>query len=315
MNKLRIVCSYIAYPLSMATYFVRALKRRDDVELIRIAPFTGNWIPWSKPGATQPGMFLPQKYVDTPEIPLPQTMIGYHIHPQMLADKLPKDIDLFLQIDAGWHFSSRPPGKVVALIETDPHVLKPTYALPKSYSDFTFCMQNNYREDDEIYLAYAYDPTVHYPIKTLYPHEKKYDVCLIGLLYEHRAKLIDKLRADGLNVYYNIGEIFDEYRERYNESKIALSWSSLKDLPARVWEGMAMGLPVVTDHVPDLDILFEEDVDYASFDTIEEAEFKVLRLMKDESLRKWMGENALKAVQSETYDKRIQTVLETVGLI
>ena len=31
-------------------------------------------------------------------------------------------------------------------------------------------------------------------------------------------------------------------RQKYNESKIALSWSSLEDLPARVWEAFGMGL-------------------------------------------------------------------------
>ena len=315
MKKLRVVCSYLAYPLSMATWFIRALQRRDDVELFRVAPFTGTWIPWSKPGQDpRLGMNLPSKYLDPPEIALPQSMAQMHVHPEMLADKLPKDIDLFLQIDAGWHFSVRPPGKVVALIETDPHVLKQWYQLPKSYSDFTFCMQGEYLESNEIFLPYAYDPTVHYPIKTLYPHEKEYDVCLVGLLYPQRAALIDKLRSDGLSVFYDIGLIMDEYREVYNKSRIALSWSTLDDLPARVWEGMAMGLPVVSNNVPDLGKFFVNGLDYLGFDTLEEGEQQILNLMMDGDYQEKMKQNCLISVRPHTYDARIQSILDIAGL-
>jgi len=308
---MRVVVSYLGYPLTMATWFIRALQRRDDVELIRVAPFTGTWIPWSKPGQDpRLGMNLPQKYVDQPEIALPQSMANMHMHPEMLRDRLPKDIDLWIQIDAGWHFSVRPPAKCSILIETDPHVLKPWYQLPKSYSDFTFCMQSNYMEKDEIFLPYAHDPTVHYPMNL----EKEYDVCLVGLLYPQRAALIDKLRADGLSVFYDIGLIFDEYREVYNKSRIALSWSTLQDLPARVWEGMAMGLPVVTNRVPDLDHFFSDFHDYVGFEDLEEAEIKILDLMKDEPVRQMVANHGFASVQPHTYDARIQTILETVGL-
>jgi len=311
---MRVVVSYLGYPLTMATWFIRALQRRKDVELIRVAPFTGTWIPWSKPGQDpRLGMNLSQKYVEQPEIALPQSMANMHMHPEMLRDRLPKDIDLWIQIDAGWHFSVRPPAKCSILIETDPHVLKQWYQLPKSYSDFTFCMQSNYMEKDEIFLPYAHDPTVHYPIKTLYPHAKEYDVCLVGLLYPQRAALIDKLRSDGLSVFYDIGLIFDEYREVYNKSKIALSWSTLDDLPARVWEGMAMGNLVVTNRVPDLKHFFEEGKDYIGFDTLEEAEKEILGVTPQRM--KYIAEHGMRTVTLHQYDARIQTLLETVGLV
>ena len=308
---MRVVVSYLGYPLTMATWFIRALQRRKDVELIRVAPFTGTWIPWSKPGQDpRLGMNLPQKYVEQPEIALPQSMANMHMHPEMLRDRLPKDIDLWIQIDAGWHFSVRPPAKCSILIETDPHVLKPWYQLPKSYSDFTFCMKSYYMEKDEIFLPYAHDPTVHYPMNL----EKEYDVCLVGLLYPQRAALIDKLRADGLSVFYDIGLIFDEYREVYNKSKIALSWSTLQDLPARVWEGMAMGLPVVTNRVPDLKHFFHEEIDYLGFDDLSEGENQILRLAEDKYLRDILSEHALRHVSSYTYDARIQSILDIAGL-
>jgi glycosyltransferase involved in cell wall biosynthesis len=189
--------------------------------------------------------------------------------------------------------------------------LRGWYELPKSYSDFTFCMQEAYMGENEIYLPYAYDPTVHFPEDK----EKKYDVCLIGLLYPQRAALIDKLRSDGLSVFYDIGLIMDEYREKYNESRIALSWSSLNDTPARFFEGLAMQLPVVSNRTPDAMHLFREGSDFLGFDTLGEAAAQISRLMNDEVLRNMIAENGCTAVQKHSYDARAQTILETVGLL
>ena len=70
MKKMRVCLTGIFYPLAMLSYFVRALERRDDIELVTCGPFTGDWIPWG--GAN--GMRLPFKYVKTPNIPLPMEL-------------------------------------------------------------------------------------------------------------------------------------------------------------------------------------------------------------------------------------------------
>jgi glycosyltransferase involved in cell wall biosynthesis len=315
-NKLRVVVSYLAYPMTMATWFIRALQRRDDVELIRVAPYFGTFIPWSKPN-TDPrlGMNLSSKYLDPPEIALPQSMANVHLHPQMLRDKLPDNIDLWIEIDSMFHFSARPPCKIHALIKPDPHVLAEWYKSIEDRVDFSFGMQEAYLKPKDIYLPYAYDPTVHYPIQTKYPIEKEYDVCLVGLLYPQRAALINKLRADGLKVFYDIGLIFDEYREVYNKSKIALSWSTLNDTPARFFEGMAMRLPVVANRTPDAMHLFVPGQDFIPFSTLEEAEQQILNLLLDDPFMKMTADAGYKAVQVHSYDARTEFILKTVGLI
>ena len=45
-DKIKVLMLYIAYPLSMASYFRRALERRTDVDLKIAGIFTGAWIPW-----------------------------------------------------------------------------------------------------------------------------------------------------------------------------------------------------------------------------------------------------------------------------
>lgn len=307
MSKIKVVISGLLFPLTMLSYFWRAFERREDVDLFVTGPYFDDYIPWNY------GMKLPRKYVKVPNYPLPtnSAQMPGKLPAEFIQPKLPWKPDLWLQIDAGWHLANRPDAKVVGHVQTDPHVLKGLYAKPKSYSDISWCMQGPYLEKGEKFLPYGYDPTIHYPEEK----EKIYDACLIGLHYEHRDRLVARLRARGLNVYYSIGEVYDDYREKYCQSKIALSWSSKDDLPARVWESMAMGVPLVTNLVPDMGRFFINGTDYLGFTSIEEAEKQVMRLMVDDEFRKEIGENGLEAVAPHTWDDRVEQILEDARLI
>lgn len=307
MSKIKVVISGIHYPLSMMSYFIRAFRRRTDVELFLVGPFTGSWIPWNG------GMNVSSKYVVSPNVPFSATTIPSGGLPyELVANKIPFDPDLWLEVDAGWHFKTKPKAKVVAHVQTDPHVLKDAYNSHKSLTDIEFCMQTPYMVSGEEWLPYAYDPTVFYPEEA----EKEHNGCLIGLLYSHRADLIRKLRSSGFNIYYSIGEIFDENRSRYNKSDIALSWSSLLDLPARVFEGMGMGLPVLTNRLPDLDTMFTEGEHYLGFTDAEQAVRQFVLLMSDDDMRFEIGNNALQEVKEKhTWDIRAEQILRKCGLL
>lgn len=307
MAKIRIAIGGIHYPVTMMGFFISAFERRDDVELWTFGPFTGNWIPWNY------GQYLPQKYVKQPNFPLPQSTIETHKFPAKMIDlQMPWTPDLTIQIDAGWHLDSRPRGNIVAHIQTDPHVLKGFYEFPKQYSDLKFCMQHHYMESGEIYLPYAYDPTIHYPMNL----SKDTDVCMIGLQYPTRMSLANKLKALGLNVNITTGIVYDEYREAYNKSKIAVTWSTLLDLPARTWESMAMKLPVVTNRVPDLANFFVENEHYVGFSNEGEAIVKVLDLLANKQKADEIAGNAYrKVIAGHSYDNRVTQILETAKLI
>lgn len=306
MNKIKIIISGLLFPMTMLHWFWKALERREDVELFVLGPFYGNWIPWAY------GLYLPEHHVKQPNLALPQQMARIELHPEMLRGKVPEEVDLWLQIDAGWHLSARPRAKVVALIETDPHVLKGNYTLPKSYSDFTFSMQGPYMQEDEIYLPYGYDPTIYYPTDV----EKEFDACLIGLHYTQRDALVNGIRNQGYKVHYSIGEIYEDNAALYSKSKLALSWSTLLDLPARVWEGMGLGLPVVTNRVPDMDKFFVEGVDYIGFGNVAEGIAKTRWALENYDKALEIAKSAHDKVKSNgTWDHRVQTILETVGLV
>lgn len=305
MNKLKIGISGLIYPMWMGRYFWDALDRRNDVEVYSVGPFFDDWIPWNG------GMKLPKKYVKVPTVPLPSTTSQLRLPYEAVVNQMPDDLDLFLQIDAGWHFATRPNAKIVAHIQTDPHCLKQHYQYPKSYSDFVFCMQTPYLENGEHYLPYGYDPTVHYPEES----EKIYDVCLIGLHYNSRSAVMSELKRKGYKIKYEIGLCFDEYRQAYSQSKVAFNWSSMLDLPARFWEALAMKVPLVSNHIPDADTFFVEGEHYLGFDTVEKAVEMAEILLENPNLAEMMANAGHRKVTPHTWDARIRQILQTVKLI
>ena len=139
MNKIKVVISGLIYSFTMLHWFWRAFERREDIELFVTGPFFDDWIPWSG------GLTLPKKYVKVPHFPLPRNM--NNIPSTLVEAQLPWKPDLWLEIDAGWHFNNKPNANIVAHIQTDPHVLKDFYKIPKARSDFVFCMQTPYMEN------------------------------------------------------------------------------------------------------------------------------------------------------------------------
>ena len=302
---INIVLSSIHYPMAMSTYFWRALARRKDIKLTTVGPYTGSWIPWNG------GMTLPAKYAIPPTIPLDSTFHAIY-NPRVLEAVIGEEPDLWLQVDAGYHAGYRPKAKVVATVATDPHVLN--YDLPRTYSDHFFCMQTPYmRPDADYWLPYACDPVWHAPLPET--REISCDSALIGLLYSHRVQWIQALRGKGYNIRAETGLMGDEYREVYSGAAVGICWSSLKDLPARVFELMGMGLCPIINRVPDLHPLFEEGVHYLGFDTLEEGVEQFERAMKDQVLREKIGKEASYQVHSfHTWDIRIRQILEACGL-
>jgi spore maturation protein CgeB len=147
--------------------------------------------------------------------------------------------------------------------------------------------------------------------------EKIYDACLIGLQYPTRNDLVGLLRSKGLKVKYTTGEIFDEYRLSYNQSKVALNWSTLLDVPARFFEGMALKLPVVSNIVPDQAKLgFIDGEDFLGFNNVHEGAEQVMRLLHDIELSKKVADNGYKKVmEHHLWKYRVEQILKEAKLI
>jgi hypothetical protein len=301
-SKIRVVISGLFFPLTMMEYFIRAFLRRDDVELFTAGPFSNTYIPWNG------GMQIDARYVRTPSLCLPYPPISDD--PTFIEKNLPwNKVDLWIQFDAGYHLSRRPDAVVSVVVGTDPHVLN--YEVPRILADKFFCMQKTYMREGDIYLPYAYDPVLH---KNLPDMVKNYDVCLCGLHYEQRNSLLQALQSEGISTYYGIGKVYEEYVEVYNQSRIALNWSSSLDLNARTFEAFGMKIPLVTNRIPDLDLLFHEGEHYLGFDTVSQAVDRVKEALHGSGQANLMASYAYEEVKKKhTYDIRVQQILEECG--
>ena len=297
---MKILCSQVFYPISIGRYLIEALQERQDVELKTVGPAWGNQIPWNG------GMNVLQKYAFNPDIPLPKNInnIPMSFVESRLGDWKP---DVVLQVDAGFHMIGRPVHGYNVQVLSDPHCLMGFYDQVRPYFDLVWNMQTPYMKPDHEYLMYAYSDKWFYPEET----PKVYDACLIGLHYHQRDRLVKALRDQGLNVYYDIGPAFDEYRQIYNQSKVAISWSSLLDTPMRVYEAMGMQIPLVANRTPDLMNQFKEGLDFRGFDTLEEAVQTVMFFVNNQADADRIARNGFLTAKFEyTWKERVGEMID-----
>lgn len=307
-KKIKIVFAYKAYPLTMANYIRQALERRQDVELFTVGEFFGQYIPWNG------GMTIPTKYRNVVDLPISSGM--NRITWEMINGMLPWKPDLVLNVDAGFHFSTKP-NSPYALVATDPHVLGDWYSKVRPLVDYFFNMQPSYLQPNDHLLPYAFDPIHHFPDK-MANVEDVYDCSIVGLHYPQRDEWVRRLREVGIKVNYRIGDVYEEYRKENNKAWIGLNWSSLQDVTARVFEIMAMRLVPVLNRLPGLDFLgFEEGRHYLGFSTMDEAVEKVQWAIKNKNFAIQVANQAYNFVYERgmTWDNRAKKILEVVGLI
>jgi hypothetical protein len=293
------------YPFALLSYVWRALDRRIDVEVKTCGAYTGGSIPWGMTTGE-----IPRKYIRPVDIPLPPNEFfpKWEVIKPMLNGWKP---DLVLTMDAGWHFSTKP-DCLSAVIATDSHCMN--YTASRLTTDYFFNLHNFYSQGKDIRMAYAFDPTVHYPDDTV---SVDTDCCLIGLHYGHRDRLVKTLLANGRSVIYELGYIFDEYRRVNCRAKIGLNWASMQDLNARFFELLGMQRIQIANRVPDMQFIGAIDgVHYLGFDTLEEAVAQVDWALSNEKLAAQIAKNGRDFVYTHhTWDARVDEILKTVGLV
>jgi hypothetical protein len=303
----------IFYPLFMGRYMLEALLRRKDVEVFTAGPFTGRWIPW------EGGMNLPQKYVHTPDFPMPANVPASIVW-SMVEARAPWEPDIWINVSSTLITKGRPKS-TYAVIAADPHVLN--YDEERAKADLFFNMQKPYMKEGDRWLPYGYDPIWH--AQTTKPiRERQHDATLLGMAYPSRTSLVNRLRAPnkhkrregkGFNVFYELGKCYEDAREVYHDSVIGLNWSSLQDTTARVYEIMAFGIVPIINRVPDLMDLFRDREEFLGFDTEDEAVAMVHTILDDLDWAQEIGEKARRAVEPHTWDARMEKVLGVAGLL
>lgn len=299
------------WPFTIGHYFLRALQRRSDVDLKTCGSFSGAYIPWRN------GMVLPDKYVYTPDIPLPYAMerqdVDYDLVKAYLGDWIP---DLIINTSSTCFWREKPSDGYSTAIAIDPHVLD--YDPARKASDKFFNMQLVYSKPGDIYLPYAYDPTLHYEDVNV---KKIYDVAMVGLEYPHRMALAAELEKRGLKVHIGIGDVFDDYRKVNNQAHIVLNWSTLDDLNARAFEAPMLGIPVMNWCTDMQHFDFFQRIQTFPCDNNGDNKSKFISGAVEKAM--WVMDNMHSArqftdfarmdMQGERYDDRIQQILDMCG--
>jgi hypothetical protein len=108
-------------------------------------------------------------------------------------------------------------------------------------------------EDNTTWLPCAYDPLF---TPSLIPMGKRrYDVVLLGVMYEQRRALVERLRAAGLSVLAGTGLVYEAYRDAHHDARISLCLSARGDVAQRIFESAAMGCCIVSDPCGDFEAL------------------------------------------------------------
>ncbi len=273
------------------------------------------------------GMQVPEEYVWTPDGSLDDTQFMFSLYPDMIIvmDSDPAILDN-IHLKFQWeerlsHIRQR----AFVVWGVDNHVRD--YRRP--YFDHYFLAHKSvsmmsppyYEEyaasgfrDKLTWLPCAYDP-VAFPPSPIAWADRKYDVCMIGVMYPKRWELVNAMRAAGLKVFAGTGLIYEAYREAYHNSRVALVSSFNGDLPIRFFEGAGLGCAVLCDQIQDLVLLQNGgsmfDVPCVPYSDLDGA-VKAAVELQDLHNMSYQGfpNAAVKWAANHTWDKRAQVIID-----
>jgi hypothetical protein len=229
--------------------------------------------------------------------------------------------DLVLLIDPAGQFfprglESMPCPTAVYLIDVHLNIELREMLVP--FFDYAFVAQRDYvdhfralRNGQVEWLPLACDPEIHGPRS----RTKLWDVGFVGHVHSQvRARRL-RLLAERFRVNeYEHAYPREQIAEIYSQSKIVFNSSINGDLNMRVFEAMASGSMLITDHIPNgQSDLFQKGVHLVEYSNDDELVAQVeYYLARDEE-----RERIAKAAQQEvlarhTYAHRCQLILDTV---
>lgn len=299
---MKILLHYRHFPMALGRYFDWALRDLGH-EVFTVGCYQGGKIPWG------PEFDFPE-YDMPPDLEIPEVE---SFPMETVINRMPWYPDLVLQASDTTYLSGKPTCPNV-IIATDPHSVN--YIPRLAEATHFACMQkyymNRYSFKNKFWVPYAYMPGIHLCLDRT---ERPQDVVFIGLQYEHRVAALEKMKEKGLKVFSTLGILYEEYCKSYNDGKIAFNWSSKEDLPARFWEGLAMGNCVLTNAQEELENIKDmipSDC-YVTFTGIEDAANKAQKLISTGEWRE-IADRGYKAVTEgyNTYQDRCKLILSEV---
>jgi len=244
---MRILLAYIHYPICSGRYVKDALMRLGhDVKSCGYSTRDQIW-----------GMKVSGRWSHHPDAPLAEAIPSWKP-------------DLIIILESQWSFHH-------PYYADSPHVI---YGMDNHVRDYTQAGIEHYflahnepsimdmTQDNTTWLPCGYDPVAFTP-SPIPIAERTFDVSLIGMMYEERVEIAERLIAEGFKTRFLTGLLYDEYAAVYHQTRIALNVSIKGDLNQRIFEGAALGCVVLSNPCADLKAMTANSVfQYESHDDI-----------------------------------------------
>jgi len=199
-----------------------------------------------------------------------------HARPDQISSLNPMDFDLFVRIDDGLEYALPSTFHPLVWWAIDTHLDPERCLAQANLADVTFAAQQPgafaLRQagiHSAEWLPLACDTAIH----RQHDLSKRFDFCFVGnLIKGPRSELVEKLRLNFPSHFVG-RSYFEDMARIYSESRIAFNRSIRDDLNMRVFEVLACGSLLVTNHLsPEAgqDKLFRDGIHLASYRDPEE---------------------------------------------
>jgi hypothetical protein len=277
---MKILLSYIHYPVCSGRYVKDALMRLGhDVKSCGWSTENTIW-----------GMQVHPKHNHYPDAPIDGAIEGW-------------TPDLVILMDSAYTFHHPVYGDV-------PHVV---YGVDNHVRDYRQDGMTHYfvahkssslmdmKADDVTWLPCGFDPEAFTP-SDIEMESRDYDVTLVGVLYESRVRMLEAMAQADLDVFAGTGLLYEDYAQAYQNSRFALNVSVKGDLNQRIFETAALGCVVLTQPIPDLELIDYPKDQILTYKTCKGAIEMVRKFSPTPLDLAWL--------QAHTWDARIQVVID-----
>lgn len=297
--------SYVAYPVTTAVYFERALRKTARVTTV---------------GPPFPAHLIDAWQLNNLKLPFNRHDITTEFTADLngILSTLPEaeHPDLFLWVESvGGHYPQNMDALSCprACYLIDSHLNLPTHLDWARHFDFVFIAQREYLEEFRsrgirtYWLPLGCDPEIHCRFEL----PKQYPVGFVGGVQSgsRRERLLTELSGK-VPVYYERC-FWDDMARLFSQSKIVFNEAVRNDLNMRVFEAMSTGTMLLTDMAVNSgqSELFMDGEDYAVYrdqNLTEVARF----YLENEDLREQVAARGRQLVHNaHTYDHRIRDLL------